>query len=141
MRSALALAFLLALASCGRGGAHGVSVTDTVVTLPAVPSNPGAAYFTIESDRPVSLVRVAGPAFARAELHDAGMRATARLPVTPDAPLAFAPGGRHAMLFGLDSGLRPGARIPLTFTFDGAPEVTVEAEVRAPGDVPMHMGH
>jgi copper(I)-binding protein len=141
MRASLAPAILLALASCGRGGPHGVTVTDAVVTVPAVRPNPGAAYFRIESDRPVSLVRISDPAFARAELHDEGMHERARFPVTPQAPLVFAPGGRHAMLFGLDSGLRPGDRIPLTFTFEGAPEVTVQADVRAPGDVPMHMGH
>jgi copper(I)-binding protein len=58
----------------------------------------------------------------------------------PDAPLVFEPGGRHAMLFDLDPALRPGGRVALTFRFEPAPPVTVEAEVRGPGDV-GHGGH
>jgi len=53
---------------------------------------------------------------------------------SPDAPLAFAPGGRHAMLFDIDPTLRGGDTVPLVFTFDPAPPVTVEAEVRSAGD-------
>jgi hypothetical protein len=49
--------------------------------------------------------------------------------------LEFKSGGKHAMLFGIGKSVRPGDRIPLTFTFDPVPAVTVEAEVRAPGDV------
>jgi copper(I)-binding protein len=47
--------------------------------------------------------------------------------------LEFAPGGKHAMLFGIDPRIRAGHRVPLTFSFEPAPAVTVEAEVRAFG--------
>jgi copper(I)-binding protein len=39
------------------------------------------------------------------------------------------------MLFEIRPGLAAGQTVPLTFRFEGAPEVTVQAEVRAPGDV------
>ena len=141
MRAASILAIALALASCGRGGGEDggagprVIVEHASVTLPAVPGRPGAAYYTLESNAGAALVGIASPRFERAELHDAGMRPAARFPISADAPLVFAPGGRHAMLYGLDAALRPGDRIALIFTFEGAPAVTATAEVRAPGDV------
>jgi copper(I)-binding protein len=45
--------------------------------------------------------------------------------------LVFEPGGRHAMLFGIDKSVKPGGTVPLTFAFNTAPPVTVEAEVRS----------
>ena len=43
------------------------------------------------------------------------------------------------MLFGVDHALKVGDRISLTFTFEGAAAVTVEAEVRGPGQA--HADH
>jgi copper(I)-binding protein len=143
MRPALLLPIVLAFASCSGSGAEDdpprVTVQDAVVTLPAVPGRPGAAYFTLESNAPAALVSVASPRAARIELHEAGMRPAARFALRPGEALRFEPGGRHAMLFGLDPALRPGDRLALTFTFDGAPSVSAQAEVRGPGDV--HAGH
>ncbi len=56
----------------------------------------------------------------------------------PGGQMKFEPGGRHAMLFDIDPAVRAGDKIPLTFTFEPAPPVTVEAEVRAAGG---HAGH
>jgi copper(I)-binding protein len=50
-----------------------------------------------------------------------------------DDRLTFKPGGKHAMLFGLDPALKPGAKVSLTFTFEPAPPVKVEAIVHGPG--------
>jgi copper(I)-binding protein len=55
--------------------------------------------------------------------------------------LVFEPGGRHAMLFGIAPRVKPGDRIPITFSFNVAPPITVEAEVRAAGDEAPHSGH
>jgi copper(I)-binding protein len=132
----------LALSGCGRGdgGPPLVRAEEVVVTLPGVAGRPGAAYFDLETNREgTRLVGIASPAARRIEMHEAGMRPAASFSFSPAEPLRFAPGGRHAMLFDLDPALRPGARITLTFSFDGAPPVITEAEVRAPGDVPM--GH
>jgi hypothetical protein len=142
VRAAFLLPIFLAFASCGGGGADPdprVAVHDAVVTLPAVPGRPGAAYFTLESNAPAALVAVASPRAARVELHEAGMRPAARFALSPGEPLPFNPGGRHAMLFGLDPALRVGETLTLTFTFEGGPPVSAQAEIRAPGDV--HGGH
>lgn len=133
MRPLAATALILALAGCGGDG--GVRIEQAMVTLPAVAGRPGAAYFRIEADTPARLTGIDTARAGRIELHEAGMRPARGFALAPGEPLVFAPGGRHAMLFDLDPSLRPGGRIALTFAFEGAPPVTVEAEVRAPGDV------
>jgi copper(I)-binding protein len=139
MRGTVATAFLLclSLASCGGERAPQVTAEHVVVTLPAVPGRPGAAYFQLETNREEAPGRRGKPAAQRIELHEEGMRPATSFALSPDEPLHFRPGGRHAMLFGLDPALRPGARIAITFTFEGGPPpVTAQAQVRAPGDVP-----
>jgi hypothetical protein len=136
-----ALIAAASLAACGpEPAAPQVTAEDAVVTLPAVTGRPGAGYFSLHSNwEGVRLVGISSPQAERVELHEAGMRETASVALTSGEALRFEPGGRHAMLYGLDPALRPGARIRLTFRFEGAPEATAEAEVRAPGDV--HPGH
>ena len=146
MRVLLATALAL-LGGCNRAPeAPQVEVEHVAVTLPAVPGRPGAAYFTLRTNvYPTNLIGVTSPLVQRIELHDsgsaAGVSSMKRLEETVfpgRGVLAFKPGGKHAMLFGIDPSVKAGGRIPLTFTFDPAPAVTVEAEVRAPGD---HGGH
>lgn len=132
------------LALCACGGAPEparATIENAVVTLPAIPGRPGAAYFTIRSNRTARLAAVSSPAAGRIELHEStsrgGMSAMGPLrdtSLSPGAPMTFAPGGRHAMLFEIAPSVREGQRTALTFTFDGLPPVTVEAEVRGPGD-------
>ena len=143
MRRLLATAFAASalLAGCGgtQDGAPSVDVAEAVVTLPAAPGRPGAAYFRLESNVEARLTTIESSRAGRIEIHEAGMRRVGSVALAPGEPLVFAPGARHAMLFGLDPALRPGDRLPLTFRFAGAPPVTAEAEVRRAGDV--HSGH
>jgi copper(I)-binding protein len=142
--AATALILAAALAGCGSNAdaPPQVTVEQAMVTLPGVAGRPGAAYFTLQANRAgIRFTGLSTPAARRVELHETGMRPAGAFALSPDEPLAFSAGGRHAMLFELDPGLRAGARIALSFTFQGAPPVTAEAEVRAPGDVPIHMGH
>ena len=136
------LAVLLAAAGCGQPSGP-VEVENAVVTLPAVPGQAGAAYFTLRANRePLRLESIASPSAQRIELHRTSneggvMRMTPLEPgeseIASSRPLAFEPGGNHAMLFGLDPALRPGGRISLTFRFNAVAPVTVDAEVRGPG--------
>jgi hypothetical protein len=120
----------------------GATVEDAVVTLPAVRGSPGAAYFTIRTNRPARLTGVSSPAIGRIELHESmatgGMNAMGPLRdtgVSPGAPMLFEPGGRHAMLFDIAPSVRVGQSLTMTFAFDRLPPVSIEAEVRAPGGV------
>ena len=142
------LAVLLLAAACG-SAPHSpeASVEDVVVTLPAVTGRPGAAYFTVRTNHsPTRLTGITSPRVGRVELHEtveqngvATMRPIGEASFSPDNPLIFAPGGSHAMLFEVDPALRPGDRLSLTFALEPAPAVTVEAEVRGPGQA--HMDH
>lgn len=143
-RAVSAGVILVATAACQRAPEEPrVTVEQAVVTVPAAPGLPGAAYFTLRTNNdPTRLVSIASPAATRIELHgtrdEGGVSRMAplgpdELGFSPSAPLEFAPGGKHAMLFDVDPALRPGGKVSLTFTFDPAPPVTVEAEVRGPG--------
>ena len=119
-----------------------VIVEDAVVTLPAVPGRPGAAYFELRTNTsPTTLVSVTSPLVQRIELHqnkeNGGMgkiTSPEDLAFSGSGRLEFESGGKHAMLFGIARSVKAGDTIPLTFTVDPAPAVTVEAEVRGPGE-------
>jgi copper(I)-binding protein len=139
---------LALLGACNRAPEEPrVTVQQVAVTLPAVPGRPGAAYFTLRTNTdPTNLIGVMSPLVQRIELHDSGskggvssMKPLEETVFPGRGVLAFKPGGKHAMLFGIDPSVKAGGKIPLTFTFDPAPAVTIEAEVRGPGDV--HDGH
>jgi hypothetical protein len=138
---------LLATAGCDRAPPQPrVEVEGAYVQLPAVPGRPGAAYFTLKSNNdPTKLVSVTSPKIWRIEFHtmaqEGGISRMRPLQDTTfqEKKLTFAPGGNHAMLFDIDRTLKAGDKVPLTFTFDPAPPVTVEAEVRAFGG--GHAGH
>jgi hypothetical protein len=148
MRSLIAstIALCLALAGCGGGTAQPqqASVRDAWISLPAVPGRPGAAYFTMVGGKTHErLTSIDSAAVDKVELHAsmshggmAGMRPLGEVAVPAGAAVAFAPGGNHAMLFGIDPAIRPGQRISLLFRFNSERSIPVEAEVRAPGDVP-----
>jgi copper(I)-binding protein len=135
-------AVLLALSGCGGAPDEpAATVENPFVTLPAVPGRPGAAYFTIRGNRPARLTAIASPQIGRIELHESmeagGMSRMAPLhnpAFGPDAPLVFAPGGRHAMLYDIPPSVQAGRHLALTFSFDQLPPVTIEAEVRGAGD-------
>jgi copper(I)-binding protein len=141
MRLALGIAYI-ALAGCNAPAPDGVAVEGATINLPAVSGRPGAGYFTVTAGKkPARLVSVTSPRIQRIELHDSGMvGAVMRMGPLRDTnipaggTLKLEPGGKHAMLFGIDPVVKPGDHIPLTFTFEPAPPVTVEADVLGPGE-------
>lgn len=139
MRTVLGMAFLLGLAACNsQSNEPRVTVEEAWVQLQAVPGRPGAAYFTLQAaGAPQRLAGISSPKIERIELHDSSMEnGVMRMGPLKDTNipaggvLEFAPGGKHAMLFGIDPSVKAGGRIPITFRFDSAPDVTVQAEVR-----------
>jgi periplasmic copper chaperone A len=126
-----------------------VRVSEAWVRLPAAKNRPGGAYFRMEAgSEGTRLVGVSSPSARWIELHETEMSGTTakmkrrkEIEFPSRGELVFEPGGRHAMLFGLGPKLKPGDRIPLTFSFNVATPVTVEAEVRGPADEAPHEGH
>lgn len=138
------------VAGCDRPPPDGtVRVSKAWVRLPAAKSRPGAAYFRMEAgSEGTRLVGVSSPAARWIELHETQMSgSTAKMKERKEiefpsrGELVFEPDGRHAMLYGLSPKLKPGDRIALTFSFNVAPPITVEAEVRGPADGAPHEGH
>ncbi|MDB5695798.1 MAG: hypothetical protein JWN21_1341 [Sphingomonas bacterium] len=113
-------------------------VTNAWVRLPAVPGRPAAAYFTIKAgDVGRTLLGVGGTAFKRAELHESmakGMRALPTVTIAAGEEVAFAPAGRHVMLYDVDPAVTPGATVPLQLTFGDEKSVTIEARVVGAAD-------
>ena len=142
IRRMLAPLAAIAALSCSPAEQAAVTVTDAMITMPAVPGRPGAAYFTLQGGAAnIRLTGITSAQIGRIELHETmqhqGMHRMAAIPVVPigRAQVRFEPGGKHAMLFDIRPGVAVGGSVPLTFRFEGAPEVIVQAEVRAPGDV------
>lgn len=136
------LALPLLLAACHRE-ADAPGVTQAWVRLPAVAGRPGAAYFTLKGGKAGDkLVRVESALVSHVELHASmkgpgGMASMAPLQsvdLPAGATVAFAPDGRHAMLFGIEDVVKPGTAIPLRFGFASGKTAEAEAKTVAAGE-------
>ena len=139
-RAMIAAAALLAGCS---GAAETPAASEAWVRLAAVPGRPAAAYFVLHGgaeDATLAAVEAAG--IPRVELHESRMAAgnmmtmdaIREVPLPAGATVAFAPGGRHAMLFGVPGSVKPGATMPLTFRFADGAAVSADARVYGAGD-------
>jgi hypothetical protein len=146
----IAAAFLL-LGAC-QSKPREPKVEDAWVRMPAVQGQPGAAYFRLEGNiEGTRLTSVTSPLVRRIELHETVEKnGVTKMEKRKDVEfpyrgaLEFKPGGRHAMLFGISKAVKPGGTVPLTFSFNTAPPVTVDAEVRDASGEPAgesHKGH
>lgn len=141
-RPALLGAALLATGIAGCGEAPVLRVDHAYVRLSAVKGNPSAAYFTVHGGPAATkLLSVTSPFVIKSELHAsmqhngaAMMMPERAIDVPAKAELTFAPGGRHAMLYDVNEGVKPGGRIPLVFTFADNSRIEVTAPVIAAGD-------
>lgn len=149
MRIALSLLMPAALLAACSGPAPApapkpavLAVSDARVTLSPVPGRPAAAYLTIRGGRTDDrLVGLASARVATVELHEGGMRngmmtmgRVAGIDVPAGSEVSLAPGGFHAMLFGVDPAVQPGGSLPLRLSFASGSAMETRAEVRAAGD-------
>lgn len=134
---------LLLLAACsGEAPAPADPVTEAWVRLPAVEGRPGAAYFALHGgEAGDTLITVESERADRVELHETGndngrmtMRPIESAEIPPGETVTFEPGGRHAMLFGIDPEIAPGDPLPLDFRFDSGRDMRVEAVTVGAGD-------
>ena len=139
-RAAAAAAPLLALlAAACRPPPDGIRIRDAWVRLAALKGEPAAAYFRIEGgEEGTRLVGVSSPLARRVELHEsvttggrAKMKPIKRVEFSYQGRIDFEAAGKHAMLFGLDKSVKEGGSVPITFAFDAAPPITVNAKVRS----------
>ncbi len=142
MRGWMAMGMAAMLAGCS-AAADAPAASDAWVRLAAVPGRPAAAYFTLHGGKAdTMLVAVEAAGVPRVELHESRMAAgdmmtmdaTPSVPLPAGAAVSFAPGGRHAMLFGVPARVTPGATMALTFRFADGSAAAAEARVVGAGD-------
>ncbi|HEX8584751.1 MAG TPA: copper chaperone PCu(A)C [Allosphingosinicella sp.] len=134
---AAAAGVLLLLGGCG-SRPRDPTVKEAWVRLPAAKGQPGAAYFRLEGNvEGTRLTGITSPLVRRIELHESvekngvtRMEKRKEIDFPYRGALVFEPGGRHAMLFTINKSVKPGSTLPLTFSFNTAAPVTVNAEVR-----------
>ena len=118
-----------------------VSVSSAWARASAGAAITGAAYATItDNGRADRLTGISTPVAGVAELHETRngngimqMRAITDLPLQSGKPLTLKPGGYYVMLMELKQPLKVGESLPLTFTFEHASPVTVQANIAAAG--------
>jgi copper(I)-binding protein len=129
--------------------AQPVSVREAWVRAPAPGQTIAGAYMELTAPAKSALVSVASPIAARGELHSTTMeggvmkmRSTERIELAAGKTVKLEPGGFHVMLIDLKRTLKPGEKIPLTVTVEGADAkrstVSVQAEVRGADGSAMH---
>ena len=129
----------MALASCSPP--KELSVDGAWVRLGAVTGRPAAAYFTVHGGpTPATLISVTTDVAIKAEMHETmakdgvtSMTPLARVDIPANTDVAFAPGGRHVMLFDMNSGIKPADRVMLTFAFADGTRILNNATVVAAG--------
>lgn len=159
MRLALtALFMVLPLAACNEPAppkpVEHLVVESALIRLPAADGRPAAGYFTIRGGKSGDrLISIASAAATTIELHETrmsggmmSMRPLTGIDVPAHGTVRFEPGGNHAMLFGVDPEIKPGAPVTLTFTFQEAGDVDVKAATIAagaamPDEAGDHSGH
>lgn len=142
--SAVAALLALLLSACGEAEetAAREPVEAAWVRLPAVEGRPAAGYFVLNGGEADDvLLAVESPRAGTIELHETRMEGGAMrmrpimsVPVPAGETVAFEPGGRHAMLFGLDPEITPGTPLRLTLRFESGSDVEIEAATVAAGD-------
>lgn len=150
MRRLLTASFaFLALAACQPQGNDKPAVKEAWVRLPAVAGRPAAGYFILKGAKADDrLLRIDSAVVNKIELHEEvmnggvmTMRHMADAPLPRGVNVAFAPGGKHAMLFGVDARITPGTAIPLLFTFQSGAKIEAEAKTIAAGGDMEGMHH
>lgn len=136
---ALPLLSAFALAACSHPPV--LAVDKAYIRLNAVPTRPAVAYFTIHGGTAdMTLIDVSSDVSVKSEMHEsmaahgmAAMQPIHDVPVRAATDTAFAPGGKHVMLFDMNPGVKPGRKVPLTFTFANNQRLLATATVIAAG--------
>lgn len=119
-----------------------IFVDKGYVRLSPVEGSPAVAYFTLHGGADAAtLISVTSPTTIKTELHESmtsggisSMAPIKDLALPAKADIAFQPGGKHVMLFSVNPGVKPGATMPLIFTFSNNLRIQYDAPVIAAGD-------
>lgn len=137
-------ALALVVTACGSdddGASASPVVADAWIREPAAGTTATAAYATItnDADEAVTLVGASSPLTDQVELHETLMDDDGTMSmqeredgfvIEAGASLVLEPGGAHVMLLNIDPADVTG-EIEITFDFEGADDLTVQAPVEA----------
>lgn len=133
-----AMATLMAMTGCS--DPPPLYVDGGYVRLNANPQAPSAAYFTIHGGgEPVVLRGVTTDEAVRLEIHEsmtkdnmASMKPVDSVDVPAGEQVKFAPGGKHIMLWGVNSAAIADGKISFTFIFSNGDRIIADAVVQKP---------
>ena len=120
--------------------AQGIVISDAWARPTMTPGQPGGAYLTVvnNTDQDDRMIAVASSRAGRTMMHDnvhvdgvVRMVMMENVAIPAGGRVAFVPGGKHIMLFGLDAPLQAGQEVPLTLTFEHAGDIAITATVSA----------
>lgn len=128
-----------AAASSAPEGKPGVTVSGARLVLPAVPGNPGAAYFVLDnqSNGTAAIASVAIAGAGKTEIHTPDMKMIDHAEAEPRTVLKFERGQAHIMVFDVTGDLKAGAQTELTVTFSDGDKVSVPARIEGAGEAAM----
>lgn len=140
--SAIRSTALMALITAASASAFAqVTVSEPWIRATVAGQKVAGGYMQLKSPRDVSLVTASSPAAATVEVHEMAMegnvmkmRALQKLDLPAGKTVELKPGGYHIMFIDIKEPMKPGARVPLTLTFEDKDKkretVEVSAEVR-----------
>lgn len=146
IRTLALVAVCATLAACGQSGSSDKAAAGPVVVADALcrPTPNGrqvtGCYLTLTAPADDTLVSIASPVAALAQVHEMQMESNmmmmreleAGLPLPAGQAVRLAPNGNHIMLMGVAEPLRAGDAVPLTLTFAHAAPVEITAIVGQP---------
>ena len=126
-------------ASSAPEGKSAVTITAARLVLPAVPGNPGAAYFALnnESKDTAAIASVSVTGAGKTEIHTADMKLVDRAEAEPRTTLTFEPGKLHVMVYDVNADLKAGSETQLTVTFTDGTKASVPAKIEGAGEAAM----
>jgi copper(I)-binding protein len=116
-------------------------VEGAVVQVSPIEGRPSAAYFTIiGGPDSTALLDVNSPQVLRMEIHEtidedgmAMMRQIQSVAVPSKGKVAFEPGGKHVMIWGVSASAQKAGLLPLQFVFANGDRIEVDANIRKMG--------
>lgn len=141
-RLAVLSAAPLALASCADPAP--LYVDQAWISASSDANKPSAGYFTVHGGADaVELRAVQSDVTQRIEMHDnimengmMTMKPLNAAPVPAKSTVAFAPGGKHLMIYGLNPGAVQLGKASLTFIFSNGDRLIVDTKIQKQGQAP-----
>lgn len=127
------------LSACGQDKV--LYVDQAWVRLSPNEDMPSAGYFTVHGgEEDVRLLSVISPAVIRIELHESkehngimSMDPVSGVDIPARSDIAFGPGGKHLMIWGINQAIKAQGKLPLTFIFSNGDRILYDAVLRKPG--------